>query len=251
MQKRTNSARPDNAGLLVAGRIPVLECLRAKKRNARRLLYLPSATGLEEIREAARGVDAEPRDRNALDQLTGGVPHQGVVLQADPLPLLPLEGWMKKHAAAASQCAVLLDGIEDPHNFGAIVRSATAFGATGILFGKDRAAPLSVAALKSAAGAMEHIDLVEIANLARAMSVMKEAGFWTSGLDAAGDRLLWQGDLRGKCLLIIGGEGKGIRRIVLEGCDFVLRIPIEGAITSLNASVSAAVALAEWKRQNT
>jgi len=245
--KPTNSVRP-NSGL-VAGRIPVLECLRAKKRKARRLFFLSQATGLDEILAAARHLPCEPRDRIFLDRMTEGVPHQGVVLEADPLAMLSLDEWMHRIREKKHVCALLLDGVEDPHNFGAIVRSAAALGASGVLFGKDRAAPVSIASQKSAAGAMEHIDLVQITNLARGLAQLKQAGFWVSGLDAAGDRNIWDADLKGRSILVIGSEGKGIKRIVLDSCDFLLRIPIEGAITSLNASVSAAVALAEWKRQ--
>jgi 23S rRNA (guanosine2251-2'-O)-methyltransferase len=106
-----------------------------------------------------------------------------------------------------------------------------------------------MSAMKSAAGAAEYIDLVQITNIPRALAQLKDAGFWISGLDAEGDRSIWNADLRGRCVLVVGSEGRGIRRIVRESCDFLLNIPIEGPITSLNASVSAAVTLAEWKRQ--
>jgi 23S rRNA (guanosine2251-2'-O)-methyltransferase len=247
--KPSNSGKPSNE--FVIGRIPVLECLRARKRKARRLFYLAQGTGLEEILAAAKAIPCEPRDRQTLDRLTDGQQHQGVVLDAYPMPLLSLDEWLGRvsRAGQPSVCALLLDSIEDPQNFGAIVRSATAFGAVGVLFGKDRAAPVSPAMLKAAAGAAEYIDLVQVTNLARGLAQLKEAGFWVSGLEASGDRLLWQADLRGRSLIVIGSEGRGIRRIIQEQCDFLVRIPIEGAITSLNASVSAAIALAEWKRQ--
>ncbi|HNT89685.1 MAG TPA: 23S rRNA (guanosine(2251)-2'-O)-methyltransferase RlmB, partial [Candidatus Hydrogenedentes bacterium] len=152
-------------------------------------------------------------------------------------------------AATAESLFVALDGIEDPQNFGAIVRSASACGAGAVLFTKDRAAPISPAMVKAAAGAVEHVPLVRVTNLARAIEQMQQAGFWAAALDAAGDKLLWDVDLTGKTLLIIGGEGKGVRRLVRERCDHVVRIPISGLITSLNASVSAGIALAECLRQ--
>jgi 23S rRNA (guanosine2251-2'-O)-methyltransferase len=245
--KPTNLARP-NSGL-VAGRIPVLECLRAKKRKARRLLYLPTADDIREILDAASTIPCERRDRQQLDRLTEGVPHQGVVLEADPLATLSVDEWLHRIRERTNVCALLLDGVEDPHNFGAVIRSAAAFGSAGVLFGKDRSAPLSMSAMKSAAGAAEYIDLVQITNIPRALAQLKDAGFWISGLDAEGDRSIWNADLRGRCVLVVGSEGRGIRRIVRESCDFLLNIPIEGPITSLNASVSAAVTLAEWKRQ--
>lgn len=232
----------------VVGRIPVLECLRARKRTARRLYVLRGAQDLDEIRAEAHGIPCEQCDRNRLDQLSGGVVHQGVALEADPLPVLNAGDWAR--GALPDQAVVIvLDGIEDPQNFGAIVRSAAACGACAVVFGKDRSAPLSTAAMKSAAGAMEYIDLIQATNLVRAIEELKKAGFWIAGLDAAADKTIWEADLKGKIALVIGSEGRGIRRLVREHCDFQLRIPLSGPITSLNASVSAAIAIAECVRQ--
>lgn len=232
----------------VAGRIPVLECLRAGKRTARRLFVLRGAKDVDDIRAAAHGVAIEECDRNRLDRLSGGVVHQGVVLEADGLPLLESGTWVK-HPFPDQAVVVILDGIEDPHNLGAIVRSAAACGALAVVFGKDRSAPLSAAAMKSAAGAMEHIDLVQATNISRTVNDLKKAGFWIAGLDAAADKTIWEADLKGRIALVVGSEGKGIRRLVREHCDFHLRIPLSGPITSLNASVSAAIAIAECLRQ--
>jgi len=232
----------------VVGRIPVLECLRAGKRPARRLFVLRHARDLDDIRAVAEGLPIEECDRNQLDQLSGGVVHQGVVLEADPLPLRDAGPWAKG-AFGDQAVVVVLDGVEDPHNFGAIVRSAAACGACAVVFGKDRSAPISAAAMKSAAGAMEYIDLVQATNLTRAIEDLKKAGFWIAGLDAAADKTIWEADLKGRIALVVGSEGKGIRRLVREHCDFHLRIPLEGPITSLNASVSAAIAIAECLRQ--
>ena len=192
----------------------------------------------------------EECDRNRLDQLSGGVVHQGVVLEADVLPILDSGAWVRG-AFPEQAVVVILDGIEDPHNFGAIVRSAAACGACAVVFGKDRSAPLSAAAAKSAAGAMEYIDLVQAPNLSRAIDDLKKAGFWIAGLDAAAEKTIWEADLKGRVALVIGSEGTGIRRLVRENCDFHLRIPLSGPVTSLNASVSAAIAMAECLRQRT
>lgn len=232
----------------IAGRIPVLECLRAKKRPARRLFVLASATGLDEILDEAGGIPIEERSRKELDDLVDGAVHQGVVLEAGPIPLMAEKEWLARDLPDTA-VAVVLDGVEDPHNFGAIVRSASALGASGVFFAKRHAAPLSVAAFKSAAGAMEYIDLVEVTNISRALGTLKEAGFWVAGFDADAPQTLWEADLGGKIALVIGGEGKGMRRLVRETCDFVVRIPLKGPITSLNASVSAAIALAECQRR--
>ncbi|GMU92256.1 MAG: putative tRNA/rRNA methyltransferase [Candidatus Hydrogenedentota bacterium] len=232
----------------VVGRIPVFECLRARKRPARRLFVLRDAEGLDEILAAAADLPVERCDRGRLDQLARGVIHQGVVLEADSLPVLNASTWAKGPFPPDAIVAVL-DGIEDPHNFGAIVRSAAACCARAVLFAKDRSAPISSASMKSAAGAMEYIDLVEAANLTRTIETMKQEGFWLAALDAGAPTLLWDADLKGRIGIVIGSEGKGIRRLVREHCDYRLRIPLTGPITSLNASVSAAIALAECLRQ--
>ena len=233
---------------LVLGRIPVLACIEAKKRKALTLHVQQGATGLEAITAAARGIEVRTVPREQLDRLAAGVTHQGVALTANPLPVLSIEEWLPR-AAAPDAIVLVLDGIEDPRNFGGIVRSASACGAAGVLFAKDRSAPISAAALKAAAGAFEYIDLVRVTNLARALEDLQAAGFWSAGLDAAAEQTLWDADLRGKTALVIGSEGRGIRRLVLERCDRRLSIPLTGPITSLNASVSAAVALAECVRQ--
>lgn len=243
-EKKLQKAPGIQPDRVVAGRIPVLECLKAGVRKPSRLYYLEGAKGIEAIL-AHPGVPKESCDRATLDALTQDAVHQGVVLVAEPLRLWTLREWL----AAPGDVIVVLDGVEDPHNFGAIVRSISAFGGSAVLFGKDRAAPVSPASVKAAAGAMEHVALVQETNVARALEQLKEAGFWTYALDASGETVLWDAELTGKVALIVGSEGAGIRRLVLDSCDFRVKIPIVGAITSLNASVSAAVALAEWARQ--
>lgn len=232
----------------IIGRIPVLECLRARRRAPRRLYVLSGAKGLEEILAAAAHVPVEERPRIQLDQLARGAVHQGVILDADPLPLYRLEDWVRQEFPS-EVIVIVLDGVEDPHNFGAIVRSAAACGARAVVFGKDRAAPVSSASMKSATGAMEYVDLVVAANLARALELLKQSGFWVAGLDACGDKRLWDADLKGRVAIVVGSEGRGMRRLVAERCDFTVSIPLTGPITSLNASVSAAVALVECLRQ--
>ena len=226
----------------------MLECLRAKRRKAHRIHVFRDARGLEAIWDAAHGLPIHECGRRDLDALVPNGVHQGVVLEADPLPLHKVDAWLTSQPPADS-IVVALDGVEDPHNFGAIVRSASAFSARAVLFAKDRAAPISPVSLKSATGAMEHIDLLQATNLTRSLDAFKKAGFWVAELDADAPQLLWEADLSGRVVLVIGSEGKGVRPLVRRSCDFHLRIPLEGAITSLNASVSAAVALAECARQ--
>jgi 23S rRNA (guanosine2251-2'-O)-methyltransferase len=232
----------------IVGRIPVLEALRSGKRRGHCLYALRRARDLDELRAEAKGLPIEEVDRDELDRLAEGVTHQGVVLRADPLPILGLKEWLG-WASSQGGLVVVLDGVEDPRNFGAIVRSASACGASAVLFAKDRAAPLSPASVKAAAGAMEYMDLIRITNVSRSLQSLKDAGYWTAALTAEGDQVLWDADFRGPMALVIGNEGKGIRPLVLAQCDLKLRIPLQGPITSLNASVSAAIALAECMRQ--
>lgn len=232
----------------VLGRIPVLECLRARRRKPKQLYVLRSGKGLDEVVAAAGHLPVHEATREELDRLTGGLNHQGVALEAGPLPVFPLNEWLDR-GTGPNTTVLVLDEVQDPHNFGAMVRSAAACGATAVLFGKDRSAPLSPTAAKSAAGAMEYVDLLQATNLSRALELLKKAGFWVAGLAAEADQCLWDADLSGKTALVIGSEGKGLRRLVREHCDVLISIPLTGPITSLNASVSAGIALAECVRQ--
>jgi len=223
-----------------------MECLRAGKRTARKLFVLRSGEGLDRIRSLASDIPVKECQRGELDRMTKNAVHQGVILECDPVPLLRLDKWLD--VERKDPLLVVLDGIEDPQNLGAIVRSAAAFGANGVLFGQDRSAPVSAVAVKAAAGAMEYVDLIEVKNLARAMDTLRDSGFTVAALDGHGEQMIWDMPSEGPLALIIGSEGKGVRKMIKRSADMILRIPIEGPISSLNASVSAAVALAEWKR---
>lgn len=233
---------------IVYGRNSVLECLRARRRRTRALHLLSGGEDLDEIREAAEGVRIVEASRADLDRLAKGGVHQGVVLECDPLPLYDLKVWLER-PIARDAVVVLLDGVTDPHNLGAIARSAVAMGAAALMLSEDRAAPITATAVKAASGAMEHIDLVRMKNVARAIEQLKEHEFWIAALDPKGDKTLWEADLGGRIGLVVGSEGGGLRRLVRESCDFAVRIPLPGPIPSLNASVSAAIALAECLRR--
>lgn len=232
----------------VHGRIPVLECLKADRRKALRLHLLEGGKHQNELISAAGDIPVEWTSRVELDYLTKDAVHQGVVLEAAPLPLFELQQWLERVTGPQS-LVVVLDSIEDPQNFGAIARSAVVCGASALIFGKDRSAPITSTVLKAAAGAMEYIDLIQATNLPRSLEQLKEANFWVAGLDAEGEKLIWDADFTGRTVLVIGNEGKGIRPLVRKKCDFMVHIPISGPISSLNASVSAAIALMECVRQ--
>ena len=233
---------------VVAGRLPALACIQGNKREVYKAFLHRNAAGIEEIIDAFRPEQMVWCEKKDMDRLSQGVRHQGVVLHAAALPLLTMGEWLDKHDEA--QCALLvLDSIMDPMNFGAMIRSAAAFGAGGVLFAKDRAAPLSPAVVKAAAGGVEYIDLVQATNLVRDIQQVKKRGFWVSAFEADGAQVLWEASLAGKTALIIGSEGEGIRRLVREQADFSVSIPMRGELPSLNASVSAGIALGEWLRQ--
>jgi 23S rRNA (guanosine2251-2'-O)-methyltransferase len=239
---------PGQKADIIVGRVPVFECLRAGKRAAHTLYIQTGAQGLEHIAAKAGKIPVKQADRATLDRLARGVLHQGVVLEAAPLPVLDLHDLLESGLPGGA-LLMILDGVEDPHNFGAIVRSAAACGAHAVLFAKDRAAPLSAAMTKAAAGAVEYIALVEVTNLVRAMGQLQEAGCWLAALEANAAQDLWDADLTGRMGIVVGSEGKGVRRLVRERCDLVLRIPLAGPINSLNASVAAGAVLTECLRQ--
>jgi 23S rRNA (guanosine2251-2'-O)-methyltransferase len=232
----------------VPGRNPVLECLRARKRKAHRLYALQGARGLDAVYRLLGDVPVQECSRAELNRMAPETVHQGVILEADPLPVHKAETRIPQ-GFPEDAIVIALDGVEDPHNFGAVIRSAGACGVCAVLFGKDRAAPISPASVKSAAGGMEYVDLLQAANLVRCLDALKEAGFWIAALESDAPQRIWDADLTGRIVLVIGSEGTGIRRLVREHCDLHLRIPLRGPISSLNASVSAAVALEECLRQ--
>lgn len=233
---------------VVAGRLPALACIQGKKREVYKAFLHRNAEGMEEIIDLLRPEQMVWCDKKDLDRVSQGVRHQGIVLHAGALPVLTMSEWLDKHDEA--QCALLiLDSIMDPMNFGAMIRSAAAFGASGVLFAKDRAAPLSPSVVKASAGGVEHIDLIQATNLVRDIQQAKKRGFWVSAFEAGGPHSLWEASLGGRTAIIIGNEGEGIRRLVREQADFFVSIPMRGELSSLNASVSAGIALAEWLRQ--
>lgn len=185
-------------------------------------------------------------ERTMLDGLLPGAVHQGVVLDAAPLPETSLEALL----ASEPKLLLLLDQVTDPHNVGAILRSAAAFGADAVLL-TDRHAPGQGGVLaKTASGALEHVPLITVVNLARTLESLRATGYWCIGLAEEGDQDIAAHDLSGKTALVLGAEGEGLRRLTRERCDVLARLPTQGAIGSLNVSNAAAVALYEVKRQS-
>jgi 23S rRNA (guanosine2251-2'-O)-methyltransferase len=236
---------------LLAGTHAVLEAVRARPALVH-VVYVESdarkalGTAAEEIR--GRGVRIEERERADLDALAGHAKHQGVVAITGDYGYAEIE-----HVLSASTTLLLvaLDEVTDPHNFGAIVRSAVAMGADGVLTLKDRAAPVTPVVVRASAGATEHARIVRVTNLARTLAALRDDhGLQVVGLAADGtcdiDALP---EAPAGRVLVVGSEGKGMRRLVTQQCDVVARIPLPGPVSSLNASVAAGIAIHAAARQ--
>ena len=236
---------------LICGINPVLEALSAQSRHFDRLLIvkgLRSRRLSEAIRRATGlGVPLRFEMRETLDRMAGGVAHQGIIAVVSEKPVLSLEGLLE--TARDPALLVVLDGVEDPRNLGAILRTAEAAGADGVLLPERHSAGLSETVGRSSAGALEHVKVARVGNLVQALDALKARGVWVVGYDAAGSERWDAVDLTRPVALVLGGEGRGIRRLVREHCDHLVAIPHFGHVGSLNVSVAAGIALYEAIRQ--
>jgi len=242
------------AAAITYGIHPVRVMLARSPQRVRRLL-LGSARDdarLAEIRVLAEraGVAIAAADAAQLDKLADGGRHQGVVAELQARagdPETQLEEALE--AAAGAPLLLVLDGVQDPHNLGACLRSADAAGVTAVVAPRDRAAGLTPVARKVAAGAAESVPFVSVVNLARTLRDLKSRGLWLIGTSDDADRTIYDVDLTGPTVLVMGSEGEGMRRLTRECCDQLVSIPMAGAVESLNVSVAAGVVLYEAVRQ--
>lgn len=239
---------------VVCGRRAVLEALRADPARVA-VIYLAEATGtsdpaLVEIASAAgrARVACESASADALDRLARGTRHQGAVAVSGDYPYRALSELLNPGDDLPA-LLVVCDEIQDPHNVGAIARSAVFFGATGIVLGKNRSAGVTPGAVRASAGATEHARIARVTNIAETIRALGKEGLRTVGLDAEAAATLWDVDLTGPVALVVGSEGRGLRRLVGERCDTLARLPGPGAFDSLNASVACAIALYEVHAQ--
>ena len=210
-------------------------------------------TRVEEIVQLARrqGVPLRFEDRAQLDRLANAKDHQGVVAVTASRPAATLEDILAEAKRAPDQkgLIVLLDGVEDPHNLGAIVRTALAAGAHGVVIPERRAAGLTDTVARSSAGALAHLPVAKVANLSRAMEDLKEAGYWLVGLDERAEKDYTEVDYTSPVGIVMGSEGQGLHDLVRKRCDFLVSLPTAGPVKSLNVSVAAGVVLFEVLRQ--
>jgi 23S rRNA (guanosine2251-2'-O)-methyltransferase len=233
---------------MLCGVHPVREALRAG-RTIDRLLIARGAGGprLQEIIDLARehSVPVRFEPREALDRAANGATHQGIVAFGSAKRYVELD-----QVLADASLLVVLDGVEDPHNLGAIIRTAHAAGAAAVVVPDRRAAGLTETVAKAAAGALELLPVVRVGNITQTLESLKSRGFWIYGLDERGAQLYSETDYAAPTVLVLGGEGHGLHDLVKKHCDVLVKIPMAGAISSLNVSVAAGIVLFEWRRRS-
>ena len=238
---------------IISGKNPVLEALEAGQ--AINKIYLASGPKNpvdRKIMQLARqnGIPVREVDRRKLAEIAGHDKTQGVVAVVMEYAYASIED-IFKHSQSRNEAPLLaiLDEIQDPHNFGAIIRSAEAFGFHGIIISKDRSVGITETVVKTSAGAVAHLPIARVNNLATTIKELKKNNVWIAGTDQEANDSYFAADLNRSLAILIGSEGKGMRRLVKESCDFLVRIPMVGKINSLNASVAAALVFCEARKQ--
>jgi 23S rRNA (guanosine2251-2'-O)-methyltransferase len=228
---------------VIYGSRSVVEALESGRRK---VFEIFDAVGDQEVSKAAGSQGIKPKrvSRQQVDELSRGGVHQGVAARVEPYPYSGLGEIL----ASPGPLVLVLDGVTDPRNLGAVLRAADGAGASGVVIPKDKAVGVTAAAVKASAGASEHVRVARVTNLKRAVDKMKEANVWVYAAEAGGTDYT-ELDLAGRTALVLGSEGRGVRRLVREACDGSVSIPMLGAVSSLNVSVAAAVLAYEARRQ--
>ena len=238
---------------VLIGRNAVIEALRSERGINKILLAEGDRAGsVKEILSLARerGIVVQSVNRSKLEALAGGMRHQGVLAYLSPVAYAELEDILKRAAEKEEPpFLLLLDDLEDPHNLGALLRTADAAGVHGVLIPKRRSVPLNATVAKTSAGAVEYVPVARIGNISQTLRELKQKGMWVAGADMGGEQAYYEADLTGPLVLVIGSEGHGMSRLTREQCDFVVRMPMAGRINSLNASVAGSILMYEVMRQ--
>lgn len=252
--KKVNKVIPEKTEI-ISGIHSIREAIKAGKRKFYKILI--SSSGINKrikkiIRSAESiGVPVEFTDTEFLDTITENVQHQGVAARVSPFSVTRIKEVMRQiKSNPENKFILIIENLEDPHNFGALVRTAMCAGVDYIFIPKDRSVAPLPSVSRASAGAMEHASITLITNTASIIKTLKNNGFWIAGLDANGTSPLFQADLTGNLALVVGGEHKGLRPLVKKECDFILSLPMaEGKVSSLNASVAGGIAMYEVLRQ--
>lgn len=238
---------------IIYGINPVKEALRGQRRAFE--LFVAEGTSDQRVEKLLKlaseaGVPVRRRQRRDLQRLCATDHHQGVALRVEAFAYADLDDQLAAWGGQGGEAmVVVLDGIQDPHNLGALIRTAACAGARCVIIPKDRAVGVSPTVEKVAAGATETVPVVQVTNIATALELLKGAGFWIYGADEKSSGSLYQQKLTGNIAFVIGGEGEGIRPLVRKKCDVIFSIPLPGGVNSLNASVAGGIALFEAVRQ--
>lgn len=228
----------------IYGRKPVIDAIDSGVKIYRAYIIKQNSKIVDEIINKLKRANVEINfvDKRFFDKID--MNHQGVMVEAEPFNYKDLSDLDKY------QRLIILDQIEDPHNLGAIIRSAESFGFDGVIIPERRSASVSPIVYKTSAGAINNINVIMVKNINRSIEEIKEAGFWVYGLAGEASSPIDNTDLKGKVCLVVGNEGKGLSRLVRENCDILINIPMKGFVNSLNASVASAIAMYEVLRQN-
>jgi 23S rRNA (guanosine2251-2'-O)-methyltransferase len=238
---------------ILFGRNPVLEAIKSGREIDKILMIKNGEGSIKKIETIAKGknITLQYVDRQALDRIAAAYKgaHQGVIAYVSSYKYCQVDDIISMaRNKGEDPFLILLDGIEDPHNLGAIIRTADGAGAHGVIITRRRMAGLTQTVAKASAGAVEYVPVARVANLVQIIEMLKAKGLWIAACDMGGD-LYFKKDLTGPIALVIGSEGKGIGRLVREKCDFIISIPMKGRINSLNASNAAAVIMYDILRQ--
>lgn len=237
----------------IEGRNPVAEALKSGRQIDKIYVKRGEKQGsiIPIIREAKRrGIIVSEIDAAKLNEMSETGNHQGVIALIPPVEYASVDDILEIAAGKGEPpFLVILDRINDPHNLGSVIRTANCAGAHGVIISKHDSVPLTAAAVKASAGAAEFTPVARVNNLSKTIDELKKNGVWVTGADAAGDRSLYEADLKGAVAIVIGSEGEGISRLVAEKCDFLVKIPMRGNVNSLNASVAAALMIYEAAKQ--
>jgi len=238
---------------IIEGRNPVLEALKSSRDIDKILIQEGEKEGsIKKIIALAKEkkIPIQFVDKKKLNQISTSHSHQGVIAYCAAHEYYDIEEVLERAREKGENLfLIILDEITDPHNLGSILRTADATGVHGVIIPKRRSVGLTATVAKTSAGAIEYVPVVKVSNLAATIDKLKELGVWFYGADMDGDREYYQCDMKGDIALVIGSEGKGISRLVKEKCDFLVRIPMKGKVSSLNASVAASILMYEVLRQ--